>query len=42
MKTINDLGDIVRQSQGKASEAGMGRLACLTSFLFAFAAFFRG
>lgn len=29
-------------SQGKVSEEGLGRLACLMPFLFAFSAFFRG
>ena len=29
-------------SQGKVSEEGMGRLACLMPLLFAFSAFFRG
>ena len=29
-------------SQGKVSEEGLGRLACLTPLLFAFYAFFRG
>jgi hypothetical protein len=29
-------------SQGKVSEEGLGRLACLTPVLFAFYAFFRG
>lgn len=29
-------------SQGKVSEEGLGRLACLTPFLFAIYAFFRG
>ncbi len=29
-------------SQGKVSEEGLGRLACLMPFLFAFYAFFRG
>ena len=29
-------------SQGKVKEEGLGRLACLMSFLFVFSAFFRG
>jgi hypothetical protein len=47
MKPIHDLCDIVRQapyglSQGKVGQEGLGRLACLRPFLFAFPAFFRG